>query len=58
MKGKGNSKTIVIGIVGHIPPEFLADFKKHIESYPYFKLVIFKESNNKIWLVERGGDSS
>lgn len=49
------SKPIVIGIVGHLSPFFLADFKQYIEKYPNFRLIIFKESDNKLWIVEREG---
>lgn len=51
-----NNKPIVVGIVGHIKPSFLADFKKHIERFCNFRHIIFKESDNKLWIVEREGD--
>jgi len=50
-----SSKPIVIGVVGHLNPEFLPDFKQLITNYPHFRLIIFKESDNKLWLVEREG---
>ena len=50
-----SSKPVIIGIVGHIPPEFLADFKQYIESYSHFRLIRFQESDNKLWIVEQEG---
>jgi hypothetical protein len=51
--GCNQNKPIVVGIVGHIPPEFLADFKNHVEKYSHFRLIRFQESNNKLWIVSR-----
>jgi len=52
-----NTKTpIVVGIVGHISAEKLTDFKNHVQNFYGFRLIIFKESNNKLWLIERGDD--
>lgn len=51
--GCNQNKPIVVGIVGHITPEFLADFKHYVESFSHFRLIIFKESDNKLWLVSR-----
>jgi len=50
-------KPIVVGVVGHVFPEHLADFKRLLEDYPYLRLIIFKESDNKLWLVEREGNN-
>ena len=49
-----SSKPIIIGIVGHIPPEFSADFKQYIENYSHFRLIRFQESDNKLWIVSQG----
>ena len=46
---------IVIGVIGHIDPIFLPDFKRLLEELSYFRLVRFQESDNKLWIVERGG---
>ena len=50
-----HSKILVIGIVGHLPPEFIADFKTYIENYSHFRLIRFQDSNNKLWIVQRDG---
>jgi len=55
MQNDNHTKTIVIGTVGHIEIKKLSDFKKLLESLPYFRLIRFQESNNKLWLVEREG---
>ena len=49
------SKPIIVGIVGHVDPSFLADFKQYIEKYSHFRLIRFQESNNKLWIVQREG---
>ena len=48
-----NHKPVIVGIVGHLPPEHLNSFKQHIESFPYFRLIRFQESDNKLWIVSR-----
>lgn len=50
---ENNNRPIVVGIVGHISPEFLADFKHYIEKFSQFRLIIFKESDDKLWIVSR-----
>ena len=45
-------KPVVVGVVGHVFPEHLADFKRLLEDYPYLRLIMFKESDNKLWIVE------
>jgi hypothetical protein len=50
-------KPIVVGVVGHVFPEHLADFKQLLEDYPHFRLVIFKESDAKLWLVSQEGNN-
>ena len=47
------SKLIVVAVVGHLEPEYLADFKLYIEGYPHFRLIRFQESTNKLWIVQR-----
>lgn len=42
---------VVIGFVGHVHPLFLDQVKKEIESISHFKIVFFKESNGKLWIV-------
>ena len=51
--GNNSKQPIVVGIVGHLSPEFLTDFKQHIEKFSHFRLIIFKESDDKLWIVSR-----
>jgi len=43
-------KPVIVGLVGHVFPEHLDEFKRLLEDYPYLRLIIFKESDNKLWL--------
>lgn len=47
------NRTIIVGVVGHISPGNLSDFRELLESLSYFRLIRFQDSDNKIWLVEQ-----
>jgi hypothetical protein len=51
------SKPIVVGVIGHICPSYLADFKKYLEEFHHFRLIRFQESNNKLWIVQQKEDN-
>jgi hypothetical protein len=50
-----NSKTpVVVGAILHVLPENLTYLHELLENSPYVqRLIIFKESNNKLWIIER-----
>jgi len=56
---RDHSKTpVIVGAVFHVLPENVRLFEELLHNSPYVKkLIIFKESNKKIWLVERDGDN-
>jgi len=47
---------LVVGIVGHIRINDLADFKLLIDKTPEFKLIFFKTSSEKLWIKEGGSN--
>ena len=53
MKQQRSARPVIVGVVVHLPPEFIADFKNYIESFPHVRIIIYRESNNKLWLIER-----
>ncbi|MFX1453422.1 MAG: hypothetical protein ACFFCM_21485 [Promethearchaeota archaeon] len=42
---------VVIGAIGHVPPKFLKQVKKDIQKISHFKIIFFKESSGKLWIV-------
>jgi len=55
-ENNGFNIPITVGIVGHIPVDFLPDFKKAVESIKEFDLVIFKTSSGRLWIKEGNND--
>jgi len=51
------SKPVIVGVVGHIQPEKLSEFKNTIENLSYFRLIRFEESDSKLWIVSREDSS-
>lgn len=52
METSHSNSIIVVGVIAHVDPKYLADFKHQIENSPYVKrLIILKESNDKLWIV-------
>jgi nitrate reductase NapAB chaperone NapD len=49
---KNHSDTpVVIGFIGHVHPQFLEIVKKQVEEIPDLKIVFYKESSGKLWIV-------
>jgi len=49
-------KPVIVGAVLHVLPENISYVKELLENSPYVqRLIIFKESDNKLWLVDREG---
>ena len=47
-----SNEVIVVGIICHVEPKNLSEFRNQIETSQYLKrLIIFKDSNDKLWLV-------
>jgi len=44
--------SVVVGVVGHIKPSDLSEFTEVIEGLPYFHIVFFKTSSEKLWIKE------
>ena len=42
---------IVIGFIGHVHPIFLEEVKTKVETIPHLKIVFYKESSGKLWIV-------
>jgi len=54
--GSSNSSVVVVGAILHVKPENLQFLREQLQNSLYVdRLIIFKESNNKLWLTERGG---
>ena len=53
-----NSKTpVVVGTVMHVQAENIPFLKELLQNSPYVqRLIIFKESNEKLWLVSQEGN--
>ena len=52
---QGNSNTpVIVGTVMHVLPENLTYLQDLLQNSPYvLRLIIFKESNNKLWIVSQ-----
>ncbi len=50
--GNNINAPVVVGVVGHLKPQDLKDFMDLIEKLPYFHLVFFKTSSEKLWIKE------
>ncbi len=48
----GKNNDVVIAFVGHAVIEDLASIKKAVESISDFKVVFFKTSSDKLWIME------
>jgi len=56
MTSNHDKTPVIIGAVLHVLPENIKFLKELLENSPYIeRLIIFKESNNKLWITERGG---
>ena len=54
MEKNHSDSVIIVGLIAHVNPKYLADFKQQIEKSPFVtRLIIFKESNDKLWIVDR-----
>jgi len=53
MKSNSNIKSITFGLIGHIPPYLLDDFKEYIRRYPDFRIVKISTSDHKLWIVQQ-----
>jgi len=42
---------IVIGVIGHVNPKFLEEVREEIKAITNLKVIFFKESNGKLWVV-------
>ena len=51
MKNNSNYKSITFGLIGHIPPYLLDDFKEYVRKYPDFRIVKIFTSDHKLWIV-------
>jgi len=52
------NKPVVAGAVFHVLPENIPKLEEYLYKSPFVeKVIIFKESNNKLWLVEREGSN-
>ncbi len=48
---------VVVGCILHVQPENLSFLKELLENSPYVqRLIIFKESNDKLWIVSQEGN--
>lgn len=45
-------KPIVLAVVGHVDPIFLKEVHEYLENIPNFRLVFFKTSHGKLFIVE------
>lgn len=44
------SKVLVIGVIGHIHPENIAEFEHLLRNIPYFRFIHKDTHTEKIWL--------
>ena len=60
MKNNNNHyKSITFGLIGHIPPYLLDDFKEYLRQYTDFRIIKIVTSDNKLWIVQQQeGDDS
>lgn len=54
MEMEKNNDSVVVGFVGHVSIDDLKNFKDMIENIPYFHMVFFKTSSNRLWIKEGG----
>jgi len=54
MKNKINAP-VVVGVIGHSNIDFLADIKHTLETLDGFKIIYFKTSSEKLYIVQAGG---
>lgn len=47
---------LVVGIVGHVSIENLQSLKETVEKLPFFKIIYFKTSSEKLWIMEGSND--
>ncbi len=54
MENNQSDPVIIIGTVMHVRKENISFLKELLENSPYVqRLIIFKESNDKLWLVSQ-----
>ena len=50
------SSVVIVGAILHVKPENLQFLREQLQNSLYIdRVVIFKESNNKLWLIDREG---
>jgi len=47
------TRPVIIGIVGHIPPNYLDDFENYLRNYPDFRIVKITTSDKRLWITEQ-----
>jgi len=55
---QGNSKTpVIVGTVMHVQAENIPFLRELLQNSPYVqRLIIFKESNDKLWIISQEGN--
>lgn len=54
MKNKINAP-VVVGIIGHSDIDFLPEIKHTLEHLDGFKIIYFKTSSEKLYIMQAGG---
>ena len=55
MTNEHSDTPIVIGLIAHVNPLYLAQVQKQVESIPHLKIIFYKESSGKLWIVSGEG---
>lgn len=51
MRRNHSDTSIVIAFIGHVHPQFLGIVKKQVATIPNLKIVFYKESKDKLWII-------
>ncbi len=48
-----DTKPVVFGLIGHIPPYLIDDFKEHLRNYTDFRIIKIVTSEGKLWIMQQ-----